>query len=241
MPDNLRDMVRATLPPNILSLMDDIEAFASTHISIERNTRPLSETDPNPLAPASSATHTKGTIYLRDIENIDANGILHELLHIHRWWVEQIPQALPIAEKNLPITSNIENALEHQIIIPRETDYGFDPHPYWNEIAQMNWGRYPWDWMDTPAARRQNVLLGRLGLRLVTDQNVIDLAKSCIEQEGLTAEAERFDARIASLITNKPRAISCVFRFLNIPIAEARLVYFDIRNRKRFLRTIPPH
>lgn len=241
MPDDLRDMVRAAIPPNVLSLMDNIEAFAGTYISIERNPYPLSKTDPNPLAPASMANHTKGTIYLRDIENIDANGILHELLHINRWWVEQIPQVLANSNENVPVTSSIENALEHQIIIPRETDYGFDPYPYWNETARLNWERYPWDGMDIPAARRKNILLGRLGLRLVTDQSVVDLAKSCIEQEGLTAEAEKFDARIASLIASKPRAISCVFRFLNIPMAEAHLVYFDIRNQNRLKRPIPAH
>ena len=91
MAGNLRDRVRVAIPPNVLSLMDDIEAFARTHISVERNTHPLSETDPNPLAPACSVTHTRGTIYLRDIENIDVGGILHELLHIQRWWIEQIP------------------------------------------------------------------------------------------------------------------------------------------------------
>lgn len=244
MNDDLRSNVRSALPSDVASLMDRIESFAEMPIRVEMNPNPISETDPNPMAPATAVNHDKATIYLRSETEIEPEGVLHELLHIHRYWVEGVPQIMPIGNdaNQWSVTSSIENALEHLIIVPKESEYGFDPFPYWNETARINWGRYPWPEMTNEFARRKNVLLGRLGLCLVSDPNVVELAKDCINQEGLQNDAEKFNARIASFImSNKVRAISCVCRFLNIPIADAHLVTFDVRSRRRIEAPIPPH
>ena len=241
-PDDLREHVRSQLPGNVRSLMDEIEAFAQTEIAVAPNETPISSTDPNLTAPALAAWHDRATIYLRDLEQIDPNGILHELLHLHRFWVEGIPQVMPKSnddDDQWNVTSFIENSLEHMIIIPKEVEYGYDPYPYWSRTAFENWSRYPWPGMDNSFARRKNCLMGWLGSALVNDESVIQLMRECLETEAILDEAELFKAKINRVINRKPAAISCVFRFLNIPRTEAHLVYLDIRARQRRVAPIP--
>ena len=243
MSDDLRGKVLAVLPTNVQHLIDEIETAAGTPIIFAPNPYPISQTDPNPMGPACAVTHTNATIYLRDTENIDDHDILHELLHIHRFWVEMVPQVLPTGDDSdhLKITSSIENAVEHLIIVPKEADYGYEPYSHWNSMVRTNWRSYPWPDMVSSFARRKNMLLGRLTLKLVNDEATIELVENCLESEGLKEEADRFNAKIFSLLGNKPRAISCVLRFIKVPMNEVRLVYCDVKNRQQIIKEVPSH
>lgn len=70
---------------------------------------------------------------LRDGFPVMAQGVTHELLHIERYWMEHVPQLYPADRRNWKNCAQMENALEHLVIVPREADYGFDPHRHWNE------------------------------------------------------------------------------------------------------------
>jgi hypothetical protein len=241
---SLREEVRHALPANVLALMDEIEAYAELAINVDINPKaiPASTIDANPLAPAAEISHDRATIYLREA-NTDAQGILHELLHIHRFWVERIPQIQPVGQNDnqWSVTASIENALEHLVIVPREADFGFDPYPYWNEIERVLWAAYPWPSITLPFARRKHCLLGWLTTELVNDPEVKELVRAGVAREGLFVEAEKFRRRIGALLGNKERTVACAVRFLKIPRDQARLVYFDVRARKRTVEVIPDH
>ena len=172
-----------------------------------------------------------------------AHGILHELLHVQRYWVEGVPQVMPIKDapdNNWGVTSEIENCLEHQIIVPREADYGIEPYSYWNRTEEILWERYPWPDISEPFARRKVCLLGWLSVcRLVTDERVRSHAEFCLHEEGMLAEAERFRKKIFKTIHHKPSALSAAVRFLRIPRKDVLLVYMDVRNRQRVAKKIP--
>ena len=242
MTDDLRTRTRQALPANVLALMDEIEAFAGMHLSVEPPHR-APKWRLNPDAEAIDIWHGGVTLFLKDTENIDPRGVLHELLHIHRYWIERTPMLVPIgnAKNQRQITSATENTLEHLNIIPREVDYGFDPYPYWNELSRELWSNYPWKTQTAPFARRMMALFGKLDLNNVTSADIIDTAQQCLQQEGLADEADKFDERIKSLINSKPRAVSCVFRFLNIPREEAHMVTLDVLNKRSIPRAIPAH
>ena len=113
--------------------MNEIENFAKREIQVELDPRPVSPTEPNPDRPASQTNHNRATIFIRSEESFQPQGILHELLHIHRYWVEAVPQVMPAkgdrnTDESWRITSQIENTLEHLVIVPREADYGFEPY-----------------------------------------------------------------------------------------------------------------
>jgi len=233
------------LPQQVAVLIDQIEAYARREIQIAVDTRPVSPTDPNPDRLAAEVTEQRATIYLRAPDAFPPHGVLHELLHIHRFWVDGIPQVLPVHDpdgERLQVTGSIENALEHQIIVPREAEYGFEPYSYWNETERRLWGQYPWPAITNQWARRKNSLLGWLTVsRLVSDDQVKAQAADCLKKEGLFDEAQRFATRIAGVIESKPRSISATLRFLKIPIQDVRLVRFNVLTEQRDFIPIPEH
>jgi hypothetical protein len=239
------DFFKSQLPTPVASLVDRIENFAGREIVVAVDTRSVSPTDPNPDRLATEVTEQSAIIFIRARDSFPSHGVLHELLHIERFWIEGVPQVLPLHDENgerLQVTSSIENALEHQIIVPREADYGFEPYGYWNETERRLWSQYPWPSITTAWARRKNFLLGWLTVsKLVTDSSVKDHAECCLRKEGLLDEAQKFAVKIAQTIDSKPRAISAVLRFLNIPVQDIELVKFDVVREKRISIPIPAY
>ncbi len=235
---NTRDAVISVLPEASLELLREIEDFAGLEIAFERREEPASPSIPNPDSPAARVSHDGATISVyKDV--INPSGITHELLHVYRYWVEAVPQVMPIKDKGgsgangrWGVTSSIENSLEHLVIVPREKGYGESNDEHWNSVSRANWGKYPWPEINEPFARRKNCLLGWLScMEIVTDEAVRDLAKECIVKEGYFNEAQKFHEKIMTVLMDKPRALSAVIRFLQIPFNEIRLVTFDVRNR----------
>ncbi len=243
--DQLRDRVRSTLPENILTLMDDLEAFAEQKIAFSVATTAPAPNDPNPDGPAAHITHLGAAIVLGSTEVIQPQGILHELLHIQRYWIEQQPRLLPAStdasRSNVQITSSIDNAVEHLVIVPRESDFGFEPYSHWNATMGALWARYPWPDMLTPFARRKNTLMGWLSTDLLTDASVVEHMRNCAAEEGLLYEAEKFRSKMRLLLADKPRMLACVVRFLGIPRSDVRLVYMDVKRRQLSEQAVPHH
>jgi hypothetical protein len=238
---------KTRLPSAVQQLVDELERFADLPIHVAVNPRPASPTDPNPEHLAAEVTERSATVLIRSRDAVPAYGVLHELLHVQRFWTESIPQVMPVLGDRAPsnqwqVTSDIENALEHIVIVPREAEYGFDPFPYWNETTRTNWSRYPWPNMTDPWARRKNCLLGALtDAFLVNDPDVKQLVERGLRGEGLLAEARRFTEKIRRVLGSKPHGIATVLRFLPIPFEEVGLVGFDVKNRGRFLVPLPRH
>jgi hypothetical protein len=237
---------REALPDNIGRLVDEIEAFAGLSIKVVLIPKVPSPTDPNPDSTACQVTEDSATIIIRS-EWVQPEAILHELLHIQRYLVEGIPQVHPILgekapEGNWQILNQIENELEHLVIVPRMADYGFEPYDYWNKTEQRNWSRYPWPENTVPWDRRRNCLRGSLAAAfIVTDPEVKQLIEKGIAQEGLLTETRLFTAKIRSVLDSKPRAIAAFLRFLPLAYKEVTVVRFDVKNRKRVVVPLPMH
>lgn len=235
---------RERLPANLQALVDNIEAGAGQEVRVEMNPHPVSPTDPNPDAMATSVTEYEATIYIRSPETFVAHGAAHELLHIERYWLKQVPQILPIPAAadadRITITSDIENCLEHLVIVPAEAQYGFEPFDYWNKTFATNWGRHPWPDLPIPWARRKNCLLGWLTtLSLASDEEVKALAMRVLQAEGHWHDAQKFaDKVLRQAHTDKAAALATVVRFLQIPLEEVDLVTFDPRSKRRKVERI---
>jgi len=140
---------RALLPANILALVDEIESHTRRTIEVRQNPYPRSTTNPNPDSLGAAVDESNAFIYLYQETDFTPQAVCHELLHIRRYWLENIPQILPVlpdADK-MSVTSHIENTLEHLIIVPREQGYGFEPYAHWNHTTDKNWETYPWPTM----------------------------------------------------------------------------------------------
>lgn len=241
-----RDTVISVLPELSLDLLKEIEDFAGLEITFERRDEPVPATVPNPDTPTNSISHDGATISIfKDV--ITPSGMTHELLHIYRYWIEAVPQVMPIKNKGgsadngrWATTSSIENALEHLVIVPMEKNYGVYDGEFWNEISRVNWGKYPWPSNTDPWSRRKDCLILWLScMEIVTDGAVRDLARDCLVKEGHLDEAQKFHEKIMKTLMDKPKTLSTVMRFLKIPLNEVLLVTLDIRKRERIYAKLP--
>jgi hypothetical protein len=233
------------LPTATRELVQRFEYFASTQIDVRVDTRPVSPTSPNPDRLACMVTEREAIIWLREADVFPPDAVTHELLHVERQWNEGVPQIVPLSDPTgakVAVTSAIENALEHLIIVPREEAYGYDPYPYWAQTTRRNWGKYPWLNITKPEARRRSCLLGWLTAeRLVKDAAVREHVRSCLQKEKLVDEAMRFSETIGRTLSSKLLALATTVRFLKIPPEDFTGVVADVRNRRRIEVAIPRH
>jgi hypothetical protein len=243
MTKSLRDTVLASLTPRGRELLDQIEDYARQSVIFAPYHFPPQQNSANPNAAANIISHDSATIYVRGTEPQHLIGVPHEMLHIRRNWCEGVPQLHPKVNNpsQLTVCGNVDNTLEHLVIVPQEPEYGADNSDVWRRIARAKWERYPWPDIDIrdKDGRRGNALLGRLELELAPDAEIARLAARGLASEGLTEEAERFASRVKQLLANKPQVLSCAFRFLRWPRDKVHLVYFDIRRKSRRSEPLP--
>ena len=232
MSSRTRLKIVAKLPPRASALLADIENWSGRSVQFAPNPRPLSALDPNPFAAACELDETNATIFYRDVNALSDNGIVHELLHIHRYWVEGIPQLVPISadERHWKLTSEIEGALEHLIIVPRELDFCPNRPGYWAETARNNWGRYPWPDVEDTWVRRKFCLLGRLNIEFVDEPVVRNFVKECLKREGMFGQAQQFARDIRrKMRLSKVQALIRTVDQLDMPLNKLKLLYIDPR------------
>lgn len=190
------------LPENVRTLVDDLERFGQREIEVARNPYPENPADPNPRGPGAQIHTDDGcaTIFYYD-SPVPAQGMLHELLHIRRYWVDAVPQLVPRAaeQANLwRITSSIEGALEHLVIVPSEEEYGFERFDHWNRTVAAGWSRIEAT-QDDPVL--PVCLIGWLSARfLVNDKAVRQLVHDAIERAGHAGAAGQFATRIRGIL-----------------------------------------
>src|SRR5258708_15989321 len=98
---DLRKKTLEALPSKALNLLDTIENFAKKEIGfIGEDSVPTRFKVPGYRAtsPKAAVSQIVATIVLPSGDNIDPHGIVHELLHIHRYWVEGVPQCQPVPD-----------------------------------------------------------------------------------------------------------------------------------------------
>ena len=196
----IREQVRSSLPQNVLGVMDEIEAFADQQILFAYNHKPPPTEYPN--SAACYVREDEACILLRHGAPISPQDILHELLHIRRYWIERAPQLEPTAEladidDNWDVTARIENLLEHLVIVP-ERRLRIRPARGVGQGALSEWSQYPWPDNQEPFGRRLGSVLGWLNCGLASDPAVAALARKCLTKEGVLGEAERLQRDVTA-------------------------------------------
>lgn len=230
------------LPAKTKELLQEIEETVGTRVLFMPNPHPISPTDPNPEALACAVGQHGATVFYRS-ENIEHHQLTHELLHIHRYLVQDIPQILPFNDlngSNIQVTSHIENTLEHLTIVPEEEKYGYEPYSYWDRTSRDNWQRFQGKQMNS-FAMRKNCLLGWLTVKnLTTDPKVAALAERKIRKLGLLQKAIEFNFVITSKAKTKEEQLRAVLGYLNIPLSDVRLVNYIPREGRTIERHFLP-
>lgn len=236
----LRPLVVEKLPAEAVALIERIEAFAGIPVGF-RDTALLRQAGGQCTEiEALFCDQEHAYVSIPDPDNIDPNAIVHELLHLHRYWVESVPQMGAVHDlgQNVEFMANIDNALEHLIIVPQERQYGYDPSPYWAKTVRDAFAAHPWP-TQRPEWIRYACILGWATAALTDDRETREMVRAKIERSGLLEEAETSLKRIRAQSASKPRMVRAALKALRIPLRSVELVTFDVRNHMAHRRPVP--
>lgn len=200
---------RRKLPPNILEIVDRIEAFAvGKRIAVH--------VDPALARAQSRVTPIEARVELP--HDGDIEGLVHEILHVERGWPDQIPQMIPADPALSGLAGYVDDVLEHLVIFPKQWALGFGNVDRLKPGFRSDWA--PNSTFRTIAnrwARHLNLLILYLPVaHFARDSTEHREAKQCLEREGLTDLAQRFYDRIAAAINSKERMVGIAVDTLNI-------------------------
>jgi len=218
--------IKSQLPPLVGQLADEIESFAGREITVVEK--------PSIKYARCRVGGDYAVIEVPTLKTIDAEEILHELLHIERNWNQQVPQLIA-SDPNSPWWSKfagcVDNLIEHLVIVPRMTKYEFEPYTKWNDEHRMVWaGR---SWMQIPDKNRQQPLLALWPTLMhnVTDIAVRKAGFDTMRELGLLPVAEQFNIELDFLIGDKLAACRAAVKHLGLPPVQFLLAYCDPRIR----------
>lgn len=237
-----RAKVLSTLPQKAVDLVSEIEEFAGTEIGFQDYTILKMAGSKDTDSEAIYADHTRAYVSVPDLDSINSMAVVHELLHLKRYWIDGVPQmeAKDDRGSNVELAAAIDNCLEHLVIVPLERDYGFDPGPHWLSESEKHWADFPWP-NYPPMAQRMHALIGWLTTSLVNDAPHKAAIRTKLDSISMSGEAERLHSRVMSLLNSKPRTVSAVLRFLKVPRHAVELVVLDVRNKRQIRLPIPEH
>lgn len=118
--------MRQLLTPKSLLLLDELEKLSGKTIPINPVTPSIVAEFPIANRETSCRTTEQGTEIFYPESGTTEQDLVHELLHIQRYWVEKAPimeMATSQLDGNAYAIRQLCNDLEHCVIIPREQRY----------------------------------------------------------------------------------------------------------------------
>jgi len=237
---HVRPMVVEALPRSGRDLLDEIEDFAGVSVGFRDMELLRQAGAQNTAHEALFCNEERAYISVPDPRNVNANAIIHEILHLQRYWLEQVPQleAANDIGQHVELFANIDNVIEHLVVVPRERDHGYDPSPYWSGNLVQYFAAFPWPGRSTHGVKMA-CLLGWLSAQLSDDELVKEAIRSKLERAGVERDADRLLRKVREVRHSKPRMAAAVLKACDIPSTAAVLVRYDVRNRRAFRVPVP--
>lgn len=219
-----REIVRRQLPTEALGLWDEIESFAGVALAVQARPGETAACNPNEM---------QATIYLPDPNNVSVPDVVHELLHIQRYWVEKTPQIAAARgedDNNWQIGCWLDNVLEHVVIVPKMPAFGGANDPQ----READTKHFADAVFTSEFAKKQNCIAGALALEnghYTKEQGARVKRKLKAEQMLAVRQLARQIIRVARV--DKLAAGRMLRDFLDIPVEGLRYQVFDIRAHVR--------
>lgn len=163
-------------------------------------------------------------------------AVFHELLHIRRFLVEEVPCLVDSAdyeawtpEMGASLTYH-DNAFEHLVIVPQELKVFPERRADWENKVKRLWAKIEAG-EGSDIDRRQASMACWAFLRLVMpDSPNVDIARSVLADVSAFEHAEQFYEALVPVLGDKDAAVRVWFAHQGIPLEMASLKYFDPQN-----------
>lgn len=225
----VRQDTYTSLAEDVRALVDQIEK----HVGFEIEVKPLRDyfgggqraLDGDDTVGVMTSAKSIAILSPTEIEDITEDDFIHELLHLRRSYVQQVPHIFAKAPANGNVASAVDNWLEHAVI------YGehMDMRPAYREktdkgIAEF-WEKCPW------GADGQTLRFNLLSRYIVTRLHCGDRAKDAMATalQSLSPPINVRDAarRCTRAINDKPALLKEMLAFCNIPTRRFWLRHYE--------------
>lgn len=219
------------LPTDIRSLVEEIED--GTHIEIEVQVD-ASRDKTGTLA--CEVDQHSAKILTPKAEYFPDGSVLHELLHIRRFLLEDIPRIIvcddyehwtPQLDKGL---TDLDNRLEHLIIVSEELKIRPSRRKHWGHVMQCVLRDIGTAAINEEDRKRYSLLNWIFVHYALRDDNLSEQAWLLITQLCVSEQAEKFNKALISSLDSKEHTVRVCFEHLDIPFDVASLEYLNSRD-----------
>jgi hypothetical protein len=194
---------------NNQSLVKEIEKYIGVEIIVEREPERKNmgcdmENIPKILTPVET-----------DFRN---SSVYHELLHIHRIWVQRIPLIVVCGEESSSDwergdrLSRVDNNIEHFVIVPEEIKRFSKRKCYWEERIKIFLNKF--DSLDSDQKEWNALINWAFIEHVLPDSDLKKDANRLVKKLDIADRANSFMQDIRSSINNKRRLVQVFFKHL---------------------------
>ncbi|MDQ6212129.1 hypothetical protein [Achromobacter insolitus] len=141
-------------------------------------------------------------------------AVRHEVLHVRRFHIDGVPKlALADSQESdkgfSEALGEIDNAIEHVVIVPEELQFHSDRRRHWETVMQKVWSELP----NAPEGDRPlAVYLHWTFLRhVLPDSPVVETARSIANEYALLELADRFADQFKAVVASKEELARLLF------------------------------
>lgn len=220
------------------TLVLEIESHLNGAIEIEVDT---SRTDT-----LACTVKKNGPIILTPNANhFPSASVFHELLHIRRFCVNSEPKIVVCdsfvewTDKLEDCLKELDNNIEHFIIVPEECEKYKDRINYWVTMVVTAIKIISNSKMEADEKERQALLYWAFSKHVLNGSEAENISNSLIEELSLKEKATSFLSEINTFINEKDKLVRVFFNHLNLKLDIGCLNYIDCINNKTREEALP--
>jgi hypothetical protein len=170
-------------------------------------------------------------------ESISRIALLHEVLHVKRYWLNAVPILKPAARFRYESDAQmIDELIEHLIIIPEERRFlEAESNAHWSSVMANELPRVSFP---SSQAERRSLMLQRAMMDIALPDLDHTRLYGRLCDENLLESSATFIDRLRNMLDDKERALICVSREFRYDVTAFCVGRFNVRaNPKSFERS----
>ena len=227
------------LSPDVQKLVKYIEGAIGTEIDVSIDSSRVGR-GPDGSGILACKISERGAMLLVPMHDyFPDGGVVHEMLHVRRILVDGVPRLSENPDSprwNCSIgatLTNLDNALEHLVIVPEEIRLRPERADWWASVIETTWlTKLPA--IPDPEDQRRWALMSVAFLSLVLPSSaVVGNAEALLEKLDLRNDALQFLAAVTPKLMSKEELTRACFEELRLPTDIALFEYLDCQHRER--------
>lgn len=225
------------LPDDVRFFVNQIEQDSGVEITVKIDPSRASKSPDWPDRLAVKVNEQCAQILIPKPDYFPDASVLHELFHIRRFLVNGIPHIIscPTYENWTPeldkALANLDNNLEHLIIVPEEFEHRPERKLYWKNRVLKS--------LQSVNISDGDVLINWIFIQhVLPDHNLIDKASELILHFRVNDRVTQITEALISSLYSKEMTVKLCFKHLGIPEEAGCLKYIDSQRGSSHRRSL---